>query len=304
MDKVSRRILWGPPEFRPVPDAAPTTQEMAVSARLRSSVLAVGLILVVVSVAGYASLILLTAAGGSSAGFLAASWDLSGIGFDPQLPRTFYFAAAAVVGFLIGSWLLLIHSISSRQPDAVVQYQSFPRLLHSVNRPVLPIGLPLHCAWVALLLGLYVLLLPVQQEYGVLSPRNLVLNEQHLYLLLIVPAIAAVGAATATFVSVIKKLSYPGQMRRHPNFVQTKPKPYFYRNDRRGQGLDLAVAFIGGVLLFLGLFAGSRDYVGAALLMIPGVITIVIAIVMAFQTWRRGEPLYLEPATEPKTDKA
>lgn len=304
MDNISRRILWGPPEFRPVPDAPPTTEEIAVSARLRSRVLAAGLILVIVSAGGYASLILLTAAGGSSAGFLAAAWDLSGIGFDERWPRTLYLAFASAIGFLTGSWLLLLHSISARQPDAAVQYQSFPRLLHSINRPVVPLSLTLHCAWVALLLALYVFLLPVQQQYGVLSPRTLVLNEQHLYLLLIVPAIVTVGAATATMVSVIKKLSYPGQLRRHPDFVQTKRKPYFYRNDRRGQGLDLSVAFIGGALLFLALFAGSRDFVGAALLMVPGVITIGIAIVLAFQTWRRGEPLYLEPAKEPNTGRA
>lgn len=277
--------------FTVLPAAVPTAEQVVVAARLRSTVRATGLLLLAVCAGAYVALITFTAAGGPVAGLLAITHASDYRGMHAEWSNGLVIALTAGFGFLTGVWLLFLFSISGRQPDAAVQYQTFRRLMSCINRPVLAISVRRHVSWVVILLAIFVFVYPAQRAFGVLSAPDSGRYADALLALVLAPAIAAVGAATATLVSVVKKLSYPGQLRRHPH---VEPTPRRGVTPGRRQGLDLVVAFAGGSLLILALLAEPDDAAGAALLVVPGVVAILLGVVMAFQAWRQSEPLYLE----------
>ncbi|PXA72099.1 hypothetical protein [Cryobacterium arcticum] len=207
-------------------------------------------------------------------------------------------ALAVLLGalFLLGAWLLVVLDIVRRQLSRRAPVDTAKSIFTNVLRyRVRPLGAQVHTLWAAGFAALYYLSYPFQLSRGLLTPEVLarVQNPIELQMLVLMPGLTMAAAAAATLVSLIKKLSYPGQLRRHP-LTRAKAAPSLIRTLLFAQRADLTLGAIGGVVLgFAAMPLSTGDLEVAGLLAVFGAALIGAAVILALQFWRTGERLYL-----------
>ena len=163
--------------------------------------------------------------------------------------------------------------------------------------PVRPISPAWHIGWIVLLAIAFILIDPFQRASGVLSTNAH--PGDALQVLLFLPGVLFSGLAGAAVTSLVKKLSYPGQVRRHPDRSRS-PRPGMARTWLYLWRFDLTVGALAGVLFGAVLSAASAGFPVAAVTF--GVLSIAVgffAVLLTLQFWRTGEPLMV--TTIPRT---
>jgi hypothetical protein len=209
------------------------------------------------------------------------------------------FVAVALVGMFLGAFTVGLTDISRRSTGEVqVSYRVSTTNPGGYAVPVRPVSVAWQVGWLVLLAALFVVIDPVQRTAGVLAPGT---NPTFaLQVLIILPAIiiSALWGATAT--SLVKKLSYPGQVRRHPDRARSPKVGGAARWWLFKRRTDLIVGAFAGVFAGYMVTHASTGAVGAAIA--TGVFAVLFgaaAVTLAFQFWRTGQPLMVLTLTEP-----
>ena len=208
------------------------------------------------------------------------------------------FAAVALVGLMIGTFCLGLADVSRRRSgkSSITAYTS-PLRRGGYAYPVRPIGTGWQTLWIVLLAAAFFVIDPLQRATGVLAAGAA--PNTALQVLLFLPGLFFSGLAGAVATSLVKKLSYPGQVRRHAERALS-PRPGFVRTVLYLWRLDLAVGALAGV--FLGAVASlavSGSTVAAVVFFVLFVIVGGCAATMSLQFWRTGEPLMVTTLSRP-----
>jgi hypothetical protein len=266
-----------------------------VAAQLRRRVLTLATVLLIGSALLYTLLIVIFVTDGPGIAVLSY-----------QLPGTRAVAVGAGLGillgagFLTGAWLLVVLDIVQRQTRRRAPVDTLKSMFNNLIRyPVRPLGTAEHAGWAVGFAVLYVIGYPFQLIGGLLAPGVLdgIGHPLVLHTLVLFPALTAAAASCATLVSLLKKLSYPGQLRRHPSRSATAASGWLHTALYR-QRLDLVSAALGGAVLgFAALPASTGATEVAGLLAAVGTVFVGVAVALGLQFWRIGETLHLPGAS-------
>jgi hypothetical protein len=271
--------------------AARLAARARVAVQLRRRMTIVAAVLLLGSALVYTLLIVIFVTDGPGIGFLS---------YDPPGTRSVAVGAglAIVLGgaFLTGAWLLVVLDIVQRQTRRRAPVDTLKSMFSNVIRyPVRPLATAEHSGWIVAFAVLYVIGYPFQLVGGVLAPGLLdgVGHPAVLHVLVLLPALTAAAASAATLVSLLKKLDYPGQLRRHPP-SGAKPSTGWIYTALYRRRLDLVLAAVGGAILgFAALPASTGSHAATGLLAAAGLALFGCAAVLGRQYWRTGKPLYL-----------
>jgi hypothetical protein len=237
----------------------------------------------------YSAIVAALTGSSPAAGFLAISTPFISRGGHGQLEIGLMLAVNLGLVFAAGAWLLAAVSINRRQTGRRSPIDTFRSMRAVLRHPPRPVHLRTQVAWVVALVGAVYMSWPFQMMFGVLRPEVLAGAEHATVLeaVVMIPALGALGAAAAAVVSLIKRLSYPSQVRRHPKRtnVQRASRWNWWLHRQRA---DLTLAFVGGALLFLMTMSSSMW-----LALAPGATLILLAAALSTQFWRSGERLHL-----------
>jgi hypothetical protein len=262
-----------------------------VAGQLRRRLTIVAAVLLLGSALVYTLLIVIFVTDGPGIGLLS---------YDPPGTRSVAVGAglAIVLGgaFLTGAWLLVVLDIVQRQTRRRAPVDTLKSMFSNVIRyPVRPLATAEHSGWIVGFAVLYAIGYPFQLVGGVLAPGLLdgVGHPAILHVLVLLPALTAAAASAATLASLLKKLGYPGQLRRHPS-SGAKPSTGWIYTALYRRRLDLVLAAVGGAVLgFAALPASTGSAAATGLLAAAGLALFGCAAILGRQYWRTGKPLYL-----------
>ena len=266
--------------------------------RVRRKATAVAVSLMLGTAIAQALIVWVLATDAPGAAWLATEVYLPGRVRGGFHPLALGLALPLLLAFGYGVYMLVHLNVESRQVGRVDPIYRFSTIINTaLTYPVRPLSIGVHLAWVALPAALFYVGYPLQLRAGLLTPEALdrMAHPGSVYWLIAMPAISALGLAAAVLLSVIKKLSYPGQLRRHPGPVTPTQRATYVLFEQRA---DLSLAFLGGLIAGVApLRLSLGDATSAQVLVVIGGLFFAVAVVMALQFWRTGKRLYA-PETE------
>ena len=211
--------------------------------------------------------------------------------------------ALSVLGFLLGVVCLGMADVSRRRVGRA-SYTKAPGYVSGsgFQYPVRPIGWGWQVLWIALLALGWVLAYAVPYSLGVLRPGT----EGYLFLLILlfIPLTLSAATCLAAVASLVKKLSYGGQLHRHPDHP-TSPKRGALRTFLYLWRGDLALAAVGGFLAGISIWpATTGQAIVAVGFLFWGALFFIAGVAFGLQYWRTGEPLALVTITRPPANGA
>ena len=213
---------------------------------------------------------------------------------EPKQPEFPGAGALVLVGLILGVLCAGIGDVTRRSTQPMI---TIPRRVFAY--PVRPVSVGWQILWIGVLVVVFLFIDPVQRLVGILSSSAP--TSTALQVLVSLPALAISAAAGAATVSLIKKLSYAGQLRRHPkgSFTYTQRGAWSWLFVWR---TDLAFGAVAGVLL-----GSVASFLAVGQIILAGtsfffcLIFGGVAVLLAFQFWRTGESLAVTTIPAPRS---
>jgi hypothetical protein len=259
-----------------------------------------GIVVCLISAAIYASLLYTAATDADTTAALTEQLsNPNGLRSRRHTSAFAIYAAIAILGLILGAFCIAMSDVSRRSTGEVtVSYRVSLTDKGGYAVPVRPVAVPWQIGWIVLLAAAFVVIDPVQRTVGVLAPSTD--PGIALQVLIILPAVLVSALCGATATSLVKKLSYPGQLRRHPERALSPKLGGAARWWLFKPRSDLLVGAFAGVFAGYSVTHASTGSTGASIA--TGVVAVLFAagaVTLALQFWRTGEPLMVLTLTEP-----